>query len=87
MKREDVIGISSLVFSPLGEAFYSCSSSELERINVSAARSVRPKGEVEVAADKRVPVVEETIVPVKTYVCGTEGASTSTSIRESFQNL
>ncbi len=44
VRKEDVIAISSLVLTRAGEAFYMCSSSELQRVSVSAARVLRPSG-------------------------------------------
>ena len=48
MKKEDVIAISTLVFTPKGEAFYMASSSELQRVSVAAAHCTRAKGTVQV---------------------------------------
>merc|ERR1712223_2383053 len=44
MRKEDVIGISTLVFTPKGEAFYLASSSEMERVSMSAALNLQAKG-------------------------------------------
>ncbi|XP_074094128.1 LLGL domain-containing protein l(2)gl isoform X1 [Cotesia typhae] len=41
IKREDINGISSLTFTKSGEALYLHSSSELQRISVSATKSTR----------------------------------------------
>ena len=53
MKKEDVIGISTLVFTPRGEAFYMCSPSELQRLSVSARNVLKPSGTVDVDAEAR----------------------------------
>ena len=53
MKKEDVIAISTLVFTPRGEAFYMCSPSELQRVSVSARHVTKPSGVVDVNADAR----------------------------------
>ena len=53
MKKEDVIAISTLVFTPKGEALYMCSSSELQRVSVAAAYSMKPTGTVEIAPEFR----------------------------------
>ena len=44
IKKENVIGISSLVFTPWGEAFYPTSSSELARISMAASLNLQPRG-------------------------------------------
>ena len=44
MKKENVIGITSLVFTPWGEAFYPSSASELTRISMAAAVNLQPIG-------------------------------------------
>ena len=49
IKKEDVIAIASLVFSPEGEAFYQASMSELQRVSVATANVLLPKGQVPVA--------------------------------------
>lgn len=59
VKKEDVIAISSLVLTPKGEAFYLMSSSELQRVSVAAAHSVRPAGVLELAADARKTLDED----------------------------
>ena len=53
MRKEDRIGISSLVFTPTGEAFYQCSSSELQRVSVAAAHHLELKSKLQIAPDVR----------------------------------
>ena len=53
MRKEDRIGISSLVFTPKGEAFYQCSSSELQRVSVAAAHHLELKSKLQIAPDVR----------------------------------
>ena len=53
MRKEDRIGISSLVFTPKGEAFYQCSSSELQRVSVAAAYHLQLKGKLKLDPDAR----------------------------------
>ena len=53
MRKEDVIGISSLVFTPKGEAFYQRSSSELQRVSVAATNHLELKGKLTLAPDAR----------------------------------
>ena len=48
IKKEDVIAVSTLVFTPKGEAFYMASSSELQRVSLAAAHCTRAKGTVQV---------------------------------------
>ena len=48
IKKEDVIAVSTLVFTPKGEAFYMASSSELQRVSVAASHCTRAKGTVQV---------------------------------------
>ena len=48
VKKEDVIAVSTLVFTPKGEAFYMASSSELQRVSVAASHCTRAKGTVQV---------------------------------------
>jgi len=43
LKREDIAGISSFTFNEFGEAFYQISSSELQRISISAKGYTVPK--------------------------------------------
>ena len=50
IKKEDVIAVSTLVFTPKGEAFYMASSSELQRVSLAAAHCTRAKGTVQVEA-------------------------------------
>ena len=52
-KKEDVIAISTLVFTPKGEAFYMCSSSELQRVSLAAAHFLAPSGTVEIDPEAR----------------------------------
>ena len=58
MRKEDVIGISTLVFTPKGEAFYLASSSEMARVSMSAALSLQAKGTLQIASDARHEIVE-----------------------------
>lgn len=53
MRKEDVIGISTLVFTPKGEAFYLSSSSELARVSMAAAFCMQPSGTLEIAPNAR----------------------------------
>lgn len=46
LKKEDISGINSVVFTQQGEALYLASPSELERISLSARHVTRPRGEV-----------------------------------------
>lgn len=48
VRREDISGITSLCFTNFGEALYMMSSSELQRISLSASKSVRAEGLIEV---------------------------------------
>ncbi|XP_031632290.1 protein lethal(2) giant larvae [Contarinia nasturtii] len=48
VRREDISGITSLCFTNYGEALYMMSSSELQRISLSATKSVRAEGVIEV---------------------------------------
>lgn len=43
-------GISSLCFTNFGEAFYMMSSSELQRVSLSATKSIRAEGVIEADA-------------------------------------
>ncbi|XP_063707331.1 lethal(2) giant larvae protein [Culicoides brevitarsis] len=47
VRREDINGISSLCFTTHGEALYMCSSSELQRITLSATKIVSAEGSVD----------------------------------------
>ena len=56
IKKEDVVGISTLAFSGLGDAVYMSSSSELQVLTVAAARvgfCTAGKGKVMVSAENR----------------------------------
>ena len=44
MRKDDVIGISTMTFTPTGEAFYLSSSSELARVSMAAAYNLQPSG-------------------------------------------
>ena len=44
IQKEDVIGISTMTFTPTGEAFYMCSSSEMARVSMAAAHNIQPTG-------------------------------------------
>ncbi|XP_035892222.1 lethal(2) giant larvae protein [Anopheles stephensi] len=48
VRREDINGISSLCFTSHGEALYMMSSSEVQRISLSATKIVAPNGMIEV---------------------------------------
>jgi len=48
VRREDINGISSLCFTNYGEALYMMSSSELQRISLSATRGIRAEGHIDV---------------------------------------
>ena len=76
MKKEDVIGISSLVFTPKGEAFYLSSSSELARVSMAASLNMTPQGTLpdiarfdisdgKSANHKKLPAVAGTPAPKK----------------------
>jgi len=43
-QKEDVIGISTMTFTPNGEAFYMASSSEMARVSIAAAYNIQPTG-------------------------------------------
>merc|ERR550532_2872568 len=64
MRKEDVIGISTLVFTPKGEAFYLASSSEMERVSMSAALNLQAKGTLQISSEARHEMIEKA-VPVK----------------------
>uniref|UniRef100_A0A182PZT4 Lethal giant larvae homologue 2 domain-containing protein n=1 Tax=Anopheles farauti TaxID=69004 RepID=A0A182PZT4_9DIPT len=57
VRREDINGISSLCFTSHGEALYMMSSSEVQRISLSATKIVAPTGMIEVE-DWTTPVAE-----------------------------
>ena len=59
IKKEDVIAVSTLVFTPKGEAFYMASSSELQRVSVAAAHCTRAKGTVRVEKPPQEEAEEE----------------------------
>lgn len=59
MKKEDVIAISTLAFSPQGEAFYMRSSSEVQRVAVTAEPPIKLNGVVEIEAGARDAVEEK----------------------------
>ena len=44
MRKDDVIGISTMTFTPTGEAFYLSSSSELARVSMAAAYNLQATG-------------------------------------------
>ncbi|XP_050068219.1 lethal(2) giant larvae protein [Anopheles maculipalpis] len=48
VRREDINGISSLCFTSHGEALYMMSSSEVQRISLSATKIVAPNGMIDV---------------------------------------
>jgi len=54
VRKEDVVGICSLVFSATGDAFYLCSSSELQRVSVSVNNKLSSGGRVEVPPGARI---------------------------------
>ncbi len=65
MKKEDMIAISTFSFSPRGEAFFMCSSSELQRVSVTADSKLKLRGSVPIedgarASDKPAAVTAET---------------------------
>ena len=47
MRKDDVIGISTMTFTPTGEAFYLSSSSELARVSMAAAYNLQATGKVQ----------------------------------------
>ncbi|KFB47059.1 AGAP004483-PA-like protein [Anopheles sinensis] len=59
VRREDINGISSLCFTAHGEALYMMSSSEVQRISLSATKIVSPNGMIEVE-DWSTPVDDAT---------------------------
>ncbi|XP_063241015.1 lethal(2) giant larvae protein homolog 1 isoform X2 [Bacillus rossius redtenbacheri] len=59
VRREDINGISSLTFTASGEAFYLHSSSELQRISLSAARVTQPRCRLELPEGARDTEEEE----------------------------
>ena len=65
MRKEDVIGISTLVFTPKGEAFYLASSSEMARVSMSAALNLQAKGTLQISSEVRHEMVDNAPVPVK----------------------
>ncbi|XP_053659652.1 lethal(2) giant larvae protein [Anopheles marshallii] len=48
VRREDINGISSLCFTSHGEALYMMSSSEVQRISLSATKVIAPNGMIDV---------------------------------------
>lgn len=52
MRKEDMIGISTLVFTPKAEAFYLSSSSELARVSMAVARNLQPSGTLTTTGDR-----------------------------------
>ena len=59
MRKEDVIGIGTLVFTPKAEAFYLSSSSELARASMAAAHFLQPGGTLKIADGARHDMVLE----------------------------
>ena len=59
MKKEDVIGIHTFVFTPKGEALYLASSSELARVSMSAAYCTKAKGQLTIAPNARHEIVKD----------------------------
>ncbi|KAB7500068.1 Lethal(2) giant larvae-like protein 2 [Armadillidium nasatum] len=55
IKREDISGINSVVFTKRGEALYLVSASELARISLSAQNVTLPQGKVKIASQKKAP--------------------------------
>lgn len=53
VRREDINGISSLCFTSHGEALYMMSSSEVQRVTLSAHKIVAPEGVIAVAESVR----------------------------------
>merc|ERR1712029_1264773 len=64
MRKEDVVGISTLVFTPKGEAFYLASSSEMERVSMSAALNLQAKGTLQIESEARHEMIDK-VAPVK----------------------
>ena len=48
MRKDDVIGISTMTFTPTGEAFYLSSSSELARVSMAAAYNLQATGKLHI---------------------------------------
>ena len=82
MKKEDVIGISSLAFTPDGEAFYQCSSSELQRVSMAAANVLLPKGSVAVDLGERIEILEHNLGDKFKEVNLTEDAAKENQLNE-----
>ncbi len=59
MKKENVIGIGTLVFTPKAEAFYLSASSELSRISLAAAHLLQATGILKIADNARHEMVLE----------------------------
>ncbi|RXG51543.1 Lethal(2) giant larvae protein-like 2 [Armadillidium vulgare] len=55
IKREDISGINSVVFTKRGEALYLVSASELARISLSAQNVTLPQGKIKIASQKKAP--------------------------------
>jgi len=59
MKKEDVIGISTFVFTPQGEAFFLASSSELARVSMAAAYCKQSEGQLIIAPNARYEIKDK----------------------------
>ncbi len=70
MKKEDVQAISTFIWTPLGEAYFLCSSSEIQRVSVAAAHHLEPRGIVILAPNAR-PEIKD----VKKVVVAAEKAA------------
>ncbi len=87
MRKEDVIGISTLVLTKKGEAFYMCSPSELQRVSVAAARVLRPSGILTLPPGARPDPPSPLAQPTVTVTAPEEAAAAApTEERENEQN-
>ncbi|XP_071745331.1 lethal(2) giant larvae protein isoform X2 [Lepeophtheirus salmonis] len=66
IKKEDVIAISTLVFTSNGEAFYLSSSSEIQRVSVAAAKVMLPNGTISLSSNARMEAPASPPLPAST---------------------
>jgi lethal(2) giant larvae protein len=59
MRKEDVIAISTLVFTPTADAFYLSSSSELARVSMATAQFLEPNGKLSIAPYARHEIIDD----------------------------
>ena len=86
IKREDVQGISSFIWTPEGEGFFLCSSSEIQRISVAAARFLEPSGIVILAPNARPEIREPKKIEKEEKNLATSGDSDSVVARQNQLN-